>query len=31
LFFNNQQIAILENVTSSNFAVNQDITLIWPF
>ncbi|HCQ21199.1 MAG: hypothetical protein AN481_13110 [Aphanizomenon flos-aquae LD13] len=28
LFFNNQQIAILENVTSSNFAVNQDITLI---
>jgi Ca2+-binding RTX toxin-like protein len=28
LLFNNQQIAILENVTSSNFAVNQDITLI---
>ncbi|RCJ15932.1 hypothetical protein A6S26_06460 [Nostoc sp. ATCC 43529] len=28
LFFNNQQIAILDNVTNSNFSVSQDVTLI---
>jgi hypothetical protein len=31
LLFNNQAIAILENFTGNNFAVNQDITLVWPF
>lgn len=32
LFFNSQQIAILDNVTSSNdFSVNQDISLVWGF
>ncbi|MBO1071897.1 MAG: hypothetical protein HEQ13_22105 [Dolichospermum sp. DEX189] len=28
LLFNNQAIAILENFTGNNFAVNQDITLV---
>ncbi|WP_445632839.1 hypothetical protein NSTC745_04416 [Nostoc sp. DSM 114161] len=28
LFFNSQQIAILDNVTNSNFSVSQDVTLI---
>ncbi|MEH2330459.1 hypothetical protein [Nostoc sp.] len=28
LLFNNQQIAILDNVTNSNFSVNQDVTLV---
>ncbi|MEH2062558.1 MAG: cadherin-like domain-containing protein, partial [Nostoc sp.] len=28
LFFNNQQIATLDNVTNSNFSVNQDVTLL---
>ncbi|MBD2737248.1 DUF4347 domain-containing protein [Nostoc paludosum FACHB-159] len=28
LFFNSQQIAILDNVTNSNFSVSQDVTLV---
>lgn len=32
LFFNNTQaIATLNNVNSSNFSVNLDISLVWPF